>query len=81
MPVSAGGLDNLENRALACRSCNVGFKRRWNPATVCPVGATRAELIAATRSYIAKKRQEFEKEVERASQIFAEYYEAETKDQ
>jgi 5-methylcytosine-specific restriction endonuclease McrA len=79
VPLSAGGTDDLDNRALACRSCNVGFKGRWNPASVCREGATRADLIAATRAHIQKKREAFESEVDRTAQIFVEYYEAEAK--
>jgi hypothetical protein len=58
VPLSAGGSDELENRALACRSCNVGFKGRWNPETAIGKHASRDALIAACRQHITEKRKE-----------------------
>lgn len=73
VPISAGGTDELENRALACRSCNVGFKARWNPEAIAGKGAPREVLIAACRLYIAQRREAFKQEIETTRKIFAEY--------
>jgi 5-methylcytosine-specific restriction endonuclease McrA len=63
IPSHAGGKYKSENIAVACRTCNVNIKGKWNPAEVCKKGASRDELIQATRVYIQKRRAEMLKEV------------------
>lgn len=59
VPVSRGGLEGeLDNLAAACRTCNFNFKSDWDPRSEAGQSASREELIAATRHYIAEKRVE-----------------------
>lgn len=59
VPLSSGGADEEENLAVACRTCNVNIKAKWNPQLVCGSGAGRSELIQATRDYVARRRTQF----------------------
>ena len=58
VPISAGGLDEISNMALSCRTCNFSLKNKWNPETVCGPEASRREKILAVREYVARKREE-----------------------
>lgn len=62
VPLSKGGEDNNENKAVACRVCNVDLKSRWNPLDITS-GNSREELIAAVREYIQAKKNILLKEV------------------
>lgn len=59
IPLSDGGLDDDENIAVACRTCNVNVKARWSPKKICHPDASRDELIAAVRLYVATRRTKF----------------------
>jgi len=64
IPKSKGGAaDDNENLAISCRTCNVGLKSRWNPATVCN-SKDRNKLIEATRQYIKDREQHYLKEIQ-----------------
>lgn len=57
VPKSKGGNnDDLNNLAVSCRTCNVNWKGKWDPRTVCGEGASREKLIEAVRKYIARKK-------------------------
>lgn len=63
IPKKHGGTDDDENIAVACRTCNVSVKSRWNPAEHITGKPTRAKLISETREYIKLKRVELQKEI------------------
>ena len=63
VPVSAGGSELEENLAVACRTCNVNWKSRWDPRSEAGALASRADLIAACRAYVSRQRQRVEAEV------------------
>jgi 5-methylcytosine-specific restriction endonuclease McrA len=63
IPLSQGGLDNMDNLALCCRTCNVNVKGRWNPLTVVENGQDRALLVEAVREYVITRRTEILAEV------------------
>jgi hypothetical protein len=65
VPQSAGGSDDDENIAIACRTCNYHAKRAWDPQSICGKDGTRDELIAAIRQYVAQKRTEMLTDVAR----------------
>ena len=44
------------NMALSCRTCNVSFKGKSDPSHDLPDNASREELVAAVRQYVARKR-------------------------
>jgi 5-methylcytosine-specific restriction endonuclease McrA len=63
VPVSKGGdPDSIDNKALACRTCNFDLKSRWNPKDACS-SDDRDALIAAVREYIKGREQHYDKEV------------------
>ena len=62
IPTDAGGPDEFENWALACRRCNQ-FKGKWDPATVTGSDASREELVAAARRYVQSIRATREQEL------------------
>ena len=59
VPRAAGGVDSLENSALACSFCN-DIKGAWDPRSDPQVvdGAGRDALVAATRRYVQERRTE-----------------------
>jgi len=63
IPLSKGGADFNENKAVCCRTCNVNVKGKWNPATKVEGEKTRDTLINATREYVKVKRAELLAEV------------------
>lgn len=58
VPLHRGGIDDFDNLALACRTCNFSFKVRWDPPDK---NASRQERLAAARRYIHEQKQQFEK--------------------
>ena len=56
IPLSKQGPDDDSNIAVACRTCNVNVKSRWNPQEVAPGATSREELIIAVRNFVAEKR-------------------------
>ncbi|MDF1762997.1 MAG: HNH endonuclease [Oleibacter sp.] len=55
VPVSKGGdPDSNDNKAVACKTCNVDLKSRWNPKDRCN-SDDRNQLIEAVRSYIKER--------------------------
>ena len=64
-----GDPDGLDNWAVACRPCNVDFKRSFDPRTTAGAGATRDALISAAKQYINERRQTCEAEVARMRAI------------
>lgn len=51
VPQLAGGTDDIENIALACRYCNCDLKGTWNPNPH-NQPLSREELIAIVRAYL-----------------------------
>ena len=62
IPVSKGGEDTNENKAVACKTCNVDLKSRWNPAESCS-STNRKDLINEVRKYIKDREQFYLKEI------------------
>jgi 5-methylcytosine-specific restriction endonuclease McrA len=57
VPKSKGGdNDDLNNLAVSCRTCNVNWKGKWDPRTVCRENASRDELIEAIRNYVFQQK-------------------------
>ena len=56
VPIKHGGTDEMSNYAAACFPCNVVFKAQWNPKNHTGSDASREQLVAVTRDYIAGKR-------------------------
>ena len=56
VPERLGGQHTLENMAVACHSCNSAYKKAWDPRSVAGVSASREELVAVTREFVAEKR-------------------------
>lgn len=54
IPLSKGGSDTFENKAAACKTCNVDLKSRWNPSSECS-STNRVELIDTVRRYIKRR--------------------------
>jgi len=71
IPRRADGEDKAENKAIACRQCNMDFKSRWNPLNAFPKGLnpTREELIEAVRRYVKGRREVTKSEIEIAKNI------------
>ena len=61
--------DRLNNMALSCRTCNVNFKGKWDPSYDLPDNASREELVAAVRQYVARKRTAMFAEVVKVREI------------
>ena len=57
------------NMALSCRTCNVSFKGKWDPSHGLPDDASRDELVAAVRQYVARKRTDMFAEVVKIREI------------
>jgi hypothetical protein len=66
IPKCAGGGEDFDNLAVACRHCNWDFKRDWNPRTaIAPnLNPGREDLIEAVKVYVQKKRGDAEAELE-----------------
>jgi 5-methylcytosine-specific restriction endonuclease McrA len=57
VPKSKGGdNDDVNNLAVSCRPCNVNWKAKWDPSTVCGDNASREELIEAVRKHVAQRK-------------------------
>lgn len=56
VPRKLGGGDGIENMAVSCHPCNSAYKKDWDPRTAAGESASRDELIAAARHFIADKR-------------------------
>ena len=69
VPVSAGGTDDFDNLALACRHCNCDWKGKWNPAARMSPGVKRADLIAAVRKEVSEQRARTHGELENVWKI------------
>ncbi len=54
VPVSAGGVDRLDNWALSCRLCNQ-LKGHWDPSGEAGEGSGREELVAAARRFVQQQ--------------------------
>lgn len=63
IPISKGGEDNNDNKAVACKTCNVDLKSRWNPAEVCE-SRDRNKLIQAVRDYLKDRELFYLKEIQ-----------------
>lgn len=60
IPASSGGLDEINNYVICCRTCNF-IKGRWNPQTeYVGLAPTREQLIFSAKKYISEKRQKNE---------------------
>lgn len=62
VPLSKGGTDTNDNKAIACRTCNVDLKSRWNPAEHCG-SLDRQTLVAVVREYIAMRKEHYLAEI------------------
>ena len=59
VPKSKGGdNDDVNNLAVSCRPCNVNWKAKWDPRTVCGENASREELVEAARNYVTQRKKE-----------------------
>jgi len=56
VPKRSGGRAERQNLAVSCWYCNYHLKRRWDPREAAGADATRDQLIAAVRAYVAKVR-------------------------
>jgi 5-methylcytosine-specific restriction endonuclease McrA len=63
IPLSKGGKDMNDNKAISCRTCNVDLKSRWNPAKVCD-SKDRDKLIEAVRKHIEEREKHYLDEIE-----------------
>lgn len=63
IPITAGGKDEIDNYAASCFPCNVIYKSQWNPESVAGCGASREDLVAAVREYVAKRRSSDETQI------------------
>ena len=63
IPKRAGGTDALNNKAVACRQCNMDFKSKWNPVETTKT-LSREELIERVRAYIKYKKSITQKEID-----------------
>jgi hypothetical protein len=63
VPLHNEGSVDFDNIAVACRTCNVCFKNRWDPRSAAGQNATRAELITAAKRYIRERKQITEKQI------------------
>lgn len=70
IPSSKGGVDNLENYALSCRTCNT-IKNVWNPLDhFSDKGQpSKQDLIAIARSYVVQVRAEEQKDLDKYTEI------------
>lgn len=57
VPRKHGGSDRDSNMAVACHPCNSAYKKTWNPRAAVGAKASRTQLIQATRTMIAGKRE------------------------
>ncbi|QXE92791.1 HNH endonuclease [Geomonas subterranea] len=69
VPESKGGDSSFENLAVACKTCNVDFKNRWNPRDIAGEVATRSELIDAVKVYISQRKEKTQQEIETMKSI------------
>jgi hypothetical protein len=64
VPISKGGDEHSnDNKAVACKTCNVDLKSRWNPKDVCSSN-DRDELVSVVRQYVKEREQKYLKEIE-----------------
>ncbi|MDP5291869.1 HNH endonuclease signature motif containing protein [Oceanimonas sp. CHS3-5] len=69
VPSSSGGLDEISNYVICCRTCNF-IKGRWNPQSeYVGVIPTREQLIISAKKYISEKRHENESVVHELRKI------------
>ncbi len=57
IPLSKGGEDINDNKAVSCKTCNWDLKSRWNPAVVCD-SRDRSVLVDTVRQHV-KERERF----------------------
>src|SRR5579875_2972972 len=71
VPICAGGTEDFDNLAIACRHCNWDFKRDWDPrkAEGLPAVPRRDDLIKAAQGYIKRKKAEALLDLERVREI------------
>jgi hypothetical protein len=69
IPKSSGGLETLENLALACRHCNCYWKGTFDPSASVGVSRSRESLIATAREYIQNRRAGTESELDYVRKI------------
>ncbi len=69
VPRVSGGVELEENFAVACRSCNINWKARWDPRTSAGEQATREQLVAACRQRVAEEKARVRAEVDRVRAI------------
>ena len=63
IPQSRKGPDQVDNKALACKTCNF-MKGDWDPRSELPEGVERAEYVQAARRYVGNKRAQKLAEIE-----------------
>ncbi len=64
VPTSKGGdPDSNDNKAVACKTCNVDLKSRWNPKDICDSN-NRDDLILAVKKYIEERRKFYQAEID-----------------
>jgi 5-methylcytosine-specific restriction endonuclease McrA len=72
VPASKGGLDDINNYVLSCKTCNF-IKGTWNPLEhKKSKEPNKAELIELARAYITSKRGDISKDLELYKSIIAE---------
>lgn len=69
VPLWAGGKNEFDNLAAACRTCNVNFKSRWNPLKHVEPNPNRKQLIEAAKNYIMQKIEQTRLEVNMCREI------------
>lgn len=74
VPLSKGGSDSVDNKAIACRQCNMDFKRNWDPRTVTSGNgqATREALVLSVRAYVRDRRDVTHRELEHIRRLLME---------
>lgn len=73
-PLSKGGSDIVDNKAIACRQCNMDFKRNWDPRTVISGNGqtTRETLVVAVRTYVRGRREITQTELQHVRKLLIE---------
>ena len=61
----------FDNKAIACRQCNVSFKSRYNPILEIGEGKTRKEYINIIRKKLSHIRNEKQSELEEIKKLFS----------
>lgn len=62
---------SLDNKAIACRQCNVSFKSTYNPINDIGFGKLRNEYILSVRAKIKEMRNQKQKDLDEMKKIFS----------